>query len=186
MGSYGSGYHYGGHGAQDVVERPRDGMVQMTPHTIRQSITAIFVLAPIVGWPLWMIMDRTPPLIYERVDIAPKEVRRGGEIVVTFTVRKNNRSACRPGLIYREFTEVASRKVHTTDPVIRAQFPIVDQNNQFSRTVQLSQSLSPGEMLYKGRACYSCNWIQEAVRWPICSDTPPATFTIVEKSNGGR
>lgn len=154
----------------------------MNPHDIKRNFTilfiAVFVFLPI-GWMLW---DREPPYTFQHVDINPQDVPQGGEIHVTFTV-KQNRPACSPGLVYREFKE-ATGKLHLFDPIQRAEVPII-VDNKFTRIVKLPESISPGPTIYKGVSCYTCNPIHSWLRWPVCVPTPPTTFNIIEKQNSG-
>lgn len=141
------------------------------------------ILVPLVVIPAWMLMDRTPPYTFEHVEITPppgqSEILRGGSIYITFTV-KQNRTPCSPGLVYREFKE-ASGKLHTFDPVMRAETPVI-VDNKFTRIAQLPEaSMSPGPTIYRGTACYTCNLLHSWLRWPVCASTPPTEFNIVEK-----
>jgi hypothetical protein len=145
----------------------------------KQMVIAVFVLVPIVAPVTWMLFDRIPPYEFTAVEITPKYVFQGGEIYITFTVRQL-RPVCSPGLAYREFKEEKSGKMHTFDPVIRAEPPVVI-NNQFTRIARLPESMTPGPIEYRGLACYTCNPIHSWLRWPVCSATPNGQFIIVER-----
>lgn len=148
------------------------------PRNIIVAFIAVFVFLPIG----WMLMDREPPYTFEHVELSPSTVEQGGELHITFTVRQN-RPACSPGLVYREFKE-ASGKLHVFDPVLRSQAPII-ADDKFTRISRLPESISPGPTLYRGVSCYTCNPIHSWLRWPVCAPTPAATFNITEKPNAG-
>lgn len=153
----------------------------MSAHDVKRNSVILFI-AVFVFVPLgWMLMDREPPYDFQHVDISPSEVQQGGEIHVTFTV-KQNRSACSPGLVYREFKEAATGKLHLFDPIQRAEVPII-ADNRFTRIAKLPDNISPGPTTYRGVSCYTCNYLHRWLRWPVCAPTPPATFNIIKKPN---
>lgn len=161
----------------------------MSAHDVRRNAKIGFAVVAVFSVPIWFLLDlldRTPPYTFEHVEIQPAEVQRGGEISVTFTV-KQNRPPCGPGLVYREFKEVRSSKLHPFDqfdPVLRTETPVV-VDDKFTRKVVLSESLPPGPTIYRGKSCYACKPIQSWLRLPVCAITPPAEFTIIENPNAG-
>lgn len=155
----------------------------MAPLTdFRRNVIIAFGVVAIFGMPFWWLLDRDPPYTFELVDVSPPTVEQGGELHITFTVRQN-RPACGPGLVYRQFKE-ASGKLHVFDPVTRAEAPTID-DDKFTRIARLPESISPGPTIYRGISCYTCNPIHSWLRWPVCASTPPVTFNIIEKPNSG-
>lgn len=151
----------------------------MTDPGFRRNVIIAFVAVFVFGPFMWMAMDRKPPYAFEHVEIEPAEVVQGGTIRITFTV-KQNRAPCGPGLVYREFKEVKAGKLHVFDPIMRTEAPII-VDNKFTRTAPVPESISPGQTIYRGTACYSCNPVHSWLRWPVCAPTPSAEFTILEK-----
>lgn len=147
-------------------------------HLLRHFFIAIFISMIVVAPVLWMLLDRNPPYIFERVEISPRDVPQGGEIHITFTV-KQKRAPCNPGLVYREFKE-SSGKMHVYDPVMRAAPPVI-ADNKFTRISKLPDNIDPGLTVYRGMACYTCNVIQSWLRWPVCVSTLPVTFNVIAK-----
>jgi hypothetical protein len=149
----------------------------------RQNLIAAFTSVGIVAPIAWFLMDRQPPYVFERVEIVPFNVPKGGKIEIIFTV-KVLRSGCGAGTIYREFQEVKSRKLHTFVPVRRAEPPtIVD--GKFSRKSDLPEDISSGATIYRGEACYPCNRLQNLLNWPVCSRTLGIMFNVVDKKEHG-
>jgi hypothetical protein len=151
-------------------------------HTTRQITVATFVAMAVLGPILWMAMDRTPPYTFKKVEIAPDPAVQGGEIYITFTA-KQNRPACGPGLVYREFRE-ANGKLHLFDPVMRAEAPELGPDRKFTRIATLPEAVSPGPTTYRGQSCYTCNPLHSWLRWPVCAATPEANFNVVRKPEG--
>lgn len=148
----------------------------MSRHLGMNAVSAFIAIAFVA--PLaWMLMDREPPYTFVGTEISPAYVREGGEIEITFTV-KENRPACGPGMIYREFKEEVSGKIHTIDPVTRAAPPVI-VNNKFTRIAKLPENITPGLVTYRGMACYTCNPVHSWLRWPVCTNTPTAQFEIL-------
>jgi len=143
-------------------------------HIVIATFVSVLIIVPV----MWMLMDRTPPYTIEHVEINPHNAVQGQEIYITFTV-KSNRTACSPGLIYREYRE-ESGKLHLFDPIIRAEAPALD-NNRFVRISKLPDNISPGPTIYRGTACYTCNPIHSWLHWPVCSSTPNIEFNVVRK-----
>lgn len=149
-------------------------------HIPRQAVIATFVAVMVLAPILWMVLDRTPPYTYTKVEVSPQTVQQGGEIYITFTT-KVNRSTCGAGLVYREFKEEESGKLHVIDPVMRAAPPVV-VGDTFTRTARLPGNLDPGPVTYRGTACYQCNPLHSWLRWPVCSPTPSVTFNVVKRT----
>lgn len=151
--------------------------------SVRQNLVAAFVAVGVIAPPVWMLLDREPPYRFEHVEIAPANVVQGGEISITFTI-KPLRTSCGPGLIYREFKEETG-KLHVYDPIQRVEAPVLN-DNKFTRYSKLPDNISPGQTIYRGISCYTCNPMQGLMRWPVCASTPSATFNVVEKANDRR
>lgn len=154
----------------------------MTPardhHVLRQGFIATFVSMIVVAPVLWMLLDREPPYTFQSADISPSDVPQGAEIHITFRV-KQTRAPCGPGLVYRELKE-SSGKLHVYDPVMRAAPPDI-VNNQFTRISKLPDNIGSGPTMYRGMACYTCNILQNWLRWPVCVSTPNVTFNVTAK-----
>ncbi len=141
----------------------------------RQVVAALFVSVLAVVPTLWMLMDRSPPYIFEYAEIIPNVVPQGGEIHIEFTVIQN-RANCGPGVIYHEYKE-ASGKLHLYDPVHHDDVNDI-VNNKFSRIEKLPDGISVGTTIYRGTDCYTCNPVQSLLRWPVCASTPNLKFTV--------
>lgn len=139
------------------------------------AFIAVFLFAPI----LWMLLDRDPPYEFEKVEIEPQVVASTETIYITFQV-KQTRAVCGPGLIYRQFREEPSGKLHIYDPIQRADPPVIE-NNRFTRMSALPANMTPGLVTYRGTSCYTCNPVQAWLRWPVCVTTPDVPFVVLEK-----
>lgn len=145
----------------------------------RQVIAALFVSVLGVVPTLWMLMDRSPPYTFEYAEILPSDVQPGEDIHIEFTVVPN-RPTCGPGVIYHEFKEISSGKLHIYDPVHRDD--VVDiKNGKFTRVEKLPDNISLGPTIYRGMDCYTCNPLHSLLRWPVCTTTPNVKFNVKEK-----
>lgn len=145
----------------------------------RQVIAALFVSVLGVVPTLWMLMDRSPPYTFEYAEIIPNDVPQGGDVNIVFKVVQN-RPTCGPGVIYHEFKEEVSGKLHLYDPVHRDDIPDI-KNNRFTRTRKLPENISAGLTIYRGTDCYTCNPLHSLLRWPVCTSTPNVKFNVKEK-----
>lgn len=136
---------------------------------------SILIFAPIVYW----AQDRTPPYTFTSVEIQPKEVVAGEEIRIIFGVKLNDID-CGPGLIYRTFVD-STGFLRLYDPVPRSEPVKLDHDGKFRRMARISPSFAPGPTKYRGHACYSCNPLQQWLRWPVCTYTPEVTFNVLPK-----
>lgn len=163
------------------MERISHEVLEVTDSFVRKQIAvATFISVLFVVPVLWMLMDRSPPYVYEKVEIEPQDVIQGGDIYITFTV-KETRPACGAAMVYREFKE-ASGKLHIYDPIKRIETPhLIDK--KFSRISKIPDNLTPGIVTYRATACYTCNPIHSWLRWPVCVSTPDIEFNVLK--NGG-
>lgn len=164
--------------------RERLPMDMMWLYEFRRNVVVAFIAIAGFAPLLWMVMDRDPPYRFEQVEISPADAVQGSEIHITFTVRPN-RAPCSPGLVYREFKEVASSRLFIYDPILRSEAPAL-VNNSFTRISKLPIDIAPGPALYRGMACYTCNPIHSWLRWPVCVTTPNVQFNILDKTNNAK
>lgn len=141
-------------------------------HVMLATIVSVGIVVPITYW----LMDRTPPYVYKRVEVSPPVVQPGGEIAITFTVDQL-RTSCSAGSVYREFKEGATGRLLIIDPIQRAAAPVI-VDGKFTRIARLPATIEPGEVIYRGQVCYSCNPLQSWFRWPICASTPEVKFRV--------
>lgn len=135
------------------------------------ACVAVFCFTPLT----WMVTDRDPPYSIERVTIEPSEPVVGGNIAITFHI-KRGRGTCGSGVIYREFKQIKGGRLFVYDPITRATPPDITEGH-FTRVATLPSGLN-GEALYRGEACYPCNPLQRLFNWPVCVHTPDVLFNV--------
>ena len=145
----------------------------------RQVIAALFVSVLGVVPTLWMLMDRSPPYTFEYAEVIPNDVPQGGDVNIFFKVVQN-RPTCGPGVIYHQFKEESTGKLHLYDPVHRNDIPDI-KDNQFKRVRKLPEGISTGEAIYRGTDCYTCNPLHSLLRWPVCTSTPNVKFNVTRE-----
>lgn len=146
---------------------------------LKQALIAVMISLLVVAPLIWMAMDRDPPWEFSEVEISPVDVRQGDEIAITFTT-KQLRRMCGPGLVYREFRDSSGRLI-VYDPVQRAEAPELDSKGKFTRSAKIPLGMDPGPAVYRGTSCYTCNPLQNWLRWPICVSTPDVHFNVLKK-----
>lgn len=144
-------------------------------YSINHYVAAFIVTGVLVPM-LWMVFDREPPYIIDKVEIAPEHPMAGTEINITFHARRQ-RSGCGPALVYREFKQLTDSRKFVYDPVTRREQVDITGDGKFTRTAKLPIEIS-GPVVYRGAACSSCNLLQAWLRWPVCAVTPEAPFTV--------
>jgi len=145
----------------------------------QQNIIALIISVVFLGPLAYWAVDREPPYTFLHVEIEPNNVVQGEDIQITFWAVQN-RESCGPGLVYREYKELETGKIHTYDPVLRGKEPeLVD--GKFTRIGKISESIAPGPTLYRGYSCYNCNPLHTWLRWPVCVVAPEKQFTVIKK-----
>lgn len=139
------------------------------------QLSAWIVLSLVLGYPLYLVLDRDTPFNFVEGRIEPTTVHPGDEVTIrwTTTVRRD----C-DGLIHRSFTD-STGALFPMEPV-PAVYSQVREGNSFARNFRVPFGLAPGPATYNVRAYYWCNWMQRYV-WPIAAHSPRAEFMVLPK-----
>lgn len=159
----------------------------------RQAIIALIVCVPLVGYPVWALLDREPPYIRQSgviVPVAPQlcglpagepehAVLPGSCVAVQWQIRELRR--CPPN-VPNNITRVIqdSEKVPWMVGPIPGYYGTINTpkpGSELTRFFIVPSGAKPGPALYKSSATFACNLLQ-TIFWPINVNTPDIAFEI--------
>lgn len=163
----------------------------------RQFLIALASSALLLGLPLWMLLDRSPPYVRDHGQIiaaapencglppGPASVTPGACVAVVWSVRIIRN--CVPS----EHSNITRRIVDGENvawPIaavagLYGTGTLPSSSDRLVRYLVLPSGAAPGRAIYKSSASYACNPLQRLV-WPVVVDTPDITFVIEEFGSG--
>lgn len=139
------------------------------------------IVALIIGYFVWLAIDRTPPLILSDGIIAPHEVHRQQTVTVVWHAKFSGQDC--PGATQRELIERKSHNIWPKEVRQRKGVFIPDAADPYHGTVVTPPlsipDMSPGKACYRVTQFYFCNWLQRVMNWPIVQVSPCIDFEVV-------
>ncbi|MDB5612078.1 MAG: hypothetical protein JWP25_8978 [Bradyrhizobium sp.] len=138
--------------------------------------------AGILIFPLWLVLDRSPPFIVDNGRIDPPNPMMNSSIVVTWDIKATR--SCQPSsgaAVTR--TIIDSKGIRHNYAPVHAVYGTPEQReaDEIQRRIPLPENIT-GPAKYTSIACYACNPLQEL--WPICIQMPEVPFEIQPARDG--
>lgn len=165
----------------------------MTDSNWRQAVLALIVCVPLVGYPVWALLDREPPYIRHSGDIVPAlpqqcglsegaaaAVVPGSCVTVTWNIKVLR--SCPPDTP-NNVTRVIQDSEKVTWPIgpVAGLFGTTQKPpGDLTRYFLIPSGARPGRAVYKSSASFACNFLQ-SMFWPIRVSVPDIEFEIVAR-----
>lgn len=148
------------------------------------STTAGFILAcATVGPVTYMAVDREPPFVRVWGEIIPGEVESEQEFEVHWVLRVNEHRNCKPfGRFSVERAIIDSAGAITPFRPVSSIADPLNTMTEIRRKVRLPMGLTKGPARYHVSAKFTCNILQEIMRWPVAVEHPDIPFVVKPKS----
>jgi hypothetical protein len=166
----------------------------------RQAMLALIVCVPLVGYPVWALLDREPPYVRETGKIVPappqecglpddgvieRVVMPGSCVTVQWKIRVlRNCPPNTPNNITRIIQD--SENVRWPIGPVEGVFGTTKTPpGGLTRYFLIPSAARPGRALYKSTATFACNPLQRLF-WPISVSIPDIEFEIAGMSAADR
>lgn len=120
-----------------------------------------------------MILDRTPPITYQRADSIASTVPQGGSIDVEFEV---NRERICPSTVKRWLVDSAGTRHSITNFTVGSN--LKRGKEVYQRAITVPETATIGPAYYEVKLEFACNIIQR-LGWPVRLDAPHIKFEII-------
>lgn len=177
-----------------MIAQAQDAIGSKSP--VRQIIVALMVCVPLVGYPIWALLDREPPYIRvsgQVVAVAPEEcglaagplddIEPGSCVAVQWVIKPLR--PCDPST-RNNITRVIQDSERVNWPIGPVEGYIGSKqtaSEPLTRFFRIPSGAAPGPAIYKSSATFACNplqwvpWLQWLF-WPITVSQPDLKFEI--------